>query len=82
MNATITKISAKPSKYGGICFLITFKEKVTGKSLRTWAYDNCGNFKNWKPIIDAGVGSEVGNLRIKGGFLVDADSMVTILNNA
>ena len=68
--------------YGNICYLVAFKGG-DGKSYRSWIYKDCRNFKNWKPVLDKGEGTIVGNLVIKNkkDRLIDADSLVVTLNS-
>ncbi len=73
MKATITIIKKELSNYGGDAFLIGFSGE-DGKSYRTWVYENCGNYQRWRQIIAKGVGTAVGNLNIKSGRLINADS--------
>ena len=79
MKATITSIDRTyRSRHGGVCALITFMGE-DGKSYRSWLYPNCGNYQRWIPVIEAGVGSSLDELTIKGHGLINADSFPKIL---
>lgn len=73
MTATVTKIVKTQSKYGGDCYLVSFKDKAE-KSYRSWVYTACNNFKRWIPILTAGEGTVVSDLAVIGKNLVNADS--------
>lgn len=71
---------AKPSKYGGMTYLLLFKNKKKYSGF-TWVYSECRNFQRWiKPIKALEEGREVilDNLYYKNNKLIDADSMFTI----
>ena len=82
MKGRVTKIDPiKTSFNGGYKFQrIRFKLE-DGKFAKTDLCPTFRNYKNWKPIIDLGVGTEIAGLRIKGGvrvMTIDADSDVRI----
>jgi hypothetical protein len=75
MKYEVTNIkSDMPSKYGGVCTLITFKRIPDGKSYASWIASNCRNSARWDCVRKAGVGAIVTNLVTKGDALINADS--------
>ena len=74
---TITRIDTYHSKYGGLCYLILLRSQ--DKTYKTWVYEKCHNFKNWKEIILLGKGTMIRNLKIKKDNLLDADSVPVIV---
>ena len=81
MKAQITKIIKTQSKYGGDCYLLSFRDSQ-GKSYRSWLYPACGNFRRWLDILQAGPGTIVDNLNVVGRSLVNADSYPHIVKEA
>lgn len=81
MKLTVTSVKTQQSAWGGVCHLITFK-KESGKSCRTWVYDNCGNSRRWQPIIQQGKGTVIDGVTMKNDNLVDADSFPTVVTFA
>ena len=69
----VWKIQKIPSKYGGICFLILFKDDRK-ETYKTWIYPKLRNFKFWIKVLNSGKGVLLKNLRTKDGRLIDADS--------
>ena len=83
--ATITGISERPSKFGGIFYYIYFKDTENGKSYRTCVYPNFRNFKHWKNIISRWSNKTLitlDNLIVRNGGMVDADSIPTMVEIA
>ena len=83
MNATITKIDPpKASKTQATFIRIYFKGTTDLEWYQTDIVPIYRNYKQWKPIIESGVGTVVGNLNLKvrmGKSKVDADSPAIII---
>ena len=82
MKAKILKIQKKKSEYGGH-FYFVFMKGEDGKSYKTCLYPSCGNFKRWSFVIEKHSPDKemwLGNLRVKNGRLVDADSLVELVS--
>lgn len=74
---TITRIDTYHSKYGGLCYLILLRSD--NKTYKTWVYEKCHNFKNWKEIILLGKGTVIRNVKVLRDNLIDADSIPVII---
>jgi len=77
MQGTITSVQKQNSYYGGSVYLITFSGE-NNCSYRTWVHTGCGNYRRWQHIIEKGKGTAVGNLNVKAGRLINADSFPKI----
>lgn len=85
MRATITKIDPpKASKYQATFIRIYFNGD-DGKWYQTDVVPVYRNYKNWKPVLESGVGTVVDGLQTKwsygriGNSKIDADSPVIIV---
>lgn len=82
MRGIITKIDPIKKSFNGQYTFQRIRFKLEdGKFAKTDLCPTFRNYRNWKPIIDQGVGTEIQGLRIKGGVRVktiDADSEVRI----
>ena len=82
MIGKITKIhNPKQSYNGGYTFQRIDLKLEDGRWAKTDLCPNFRNYRNWKQLIDKGVGTEVQGLRIKGGvrvMTIDADSEVRL----
>lgn len=78
----ITKIHpTKKSFNGGYVFQRIDLKLEDGRWAKTDLCPTFRNYKNWKPLIDKGVGTIIQGLRIKGGvrvMTIDADSDVRL----
>ena len=85
MKLTVTGIRKHQSKLPdkGDFYYIFFKDEKgssvkLNNNYRSCVYEKFGNYKRWLPVIRRGVGAVVeANTR---GTLVDADSIVRLLN--
>ena len=76
MQGKIVKIVRQNSRYGGH-FYYVFLEMVTGKACYSCVYPRMRNFKRWKNLLREGVVLK-GLKLVKGkNKLIDADSMIT-----
>ena len=82
MRAVITKIDTpKKSFNGGYIFQRVRFKLEDGKWAKTDLCPTFRNYKNWKPLLDLGEGTEIKGLRVKGGvrvMTIDADSDVSL----
>lgn len=79
MEATIIKIKKEISKYTNKPVYAVFFKAESG-SYKSWVDPGNGNFRNWDGLLV--VGNVVGNLKIKAGRLIDADSRPTLIREA
>tara|TARA_Y100001963_G_scaffold159563_1_gene263785 strand:- start:3421 stop:3720 length:300 start_codon:yes stop_codon:yes gene_type:complete len=82
LKGKITKIhDPKKSYNGGYVFQRIDLKLDDGRWAKTDLCPTFRNYRNWKPLIDKGVGTQVQGLRIKGGvrvMTIDADSEVRL----
>jgi len=82
MRATITKIDPPKKSFNGGYFFQRIRFKLEdGKWAKTDLCPTFRNYKNWKPLLDEGVGTEIIGVRVKGGvrvMTIDADSDVSL----
>lgn len=80
MRATLTKVSAQTSKYGGRVWLLCFKCE-DGKSRRSWVDPKNGNYARWAPLLNQ-LDISLDGLVAKGNLLIDADSFPKVIDKA
>ena len=84
MTCEVTKIDPlKASGYEAAYYRIYFKRIPDGDWLQTDVVPIYRNFKNWKPVLEAGVGTVVSGLVLKSPnqkTKIDADSPVHIVS--
>lgn len=82
MKAVITKIDIPKKSFNGGYYFQRVRFKLEdGKFAKTDLCPSFRNYKNWKPLLDQGVGTEIIGLRVKGGvrvMTIDADSDVSL----
>ena len=82
MKGKITKIHEPKKSYNGNYVFQRIDLKLeNGKWAKTDLCPTFRNYKNWKPLIDKGVGTMVKGLIVKGGvrvMTIDADSQVSL----
>lgn len=79
MQAILTGVFDRDSKFGGKVFLLTFRGD-DDKSYQSWISPTNRNFKNWESIIQGPIGVTLYHLRVKGGNLINADSFPKLIN--
>mgnify|MGYP003148105006 CR=1 FL=1 len=78
MNGTLAKILGPfVGKDGGTYSKLYFEDKHD-RVFYSYAVENNNNYRRWKPIIEAGVGTVVKGMKLYKGALIDADSRVYI----
>lgn len=80
MKAEITKIDElKASAHYPVAFRRIYFKMEDGSWAVTDVVPSYRNYRYWKPVIEAGVGTTITNVRLKEKSKVDADSPVKIV---
>ncbi len=82
MKATVTKIDQpKVSSYQATFIRIYFNGE-DGNWYQTDVVPVYRNYKNWRPVIEKGIGVKLDGLMLKSKSKIDADSPVRIIGMA
>lgn len=80
MKGRITSIDEpKLSRNNDVAFRRIHLILETGEYVMTDIVSTYRNYRHWEPIIESGVGTYVGGIRLKDKDKVDADSVVYII---
>jgi hypothetical protein len=80
MNAIVTKIDQlKMSRNGDAVFRRIYFRLEDGSWAVTDVVSSFRNFKYWRPVIEAGVGSSIGGVELLAQGKVNADSKVYVI---
>lgn len=80
MTGKIVKIDPiKMSRNNDVAFRRVYFELQDGSWAATDLVSTFRNYARWKPIVEAGVGTIIDGLRLKGKDKIDADSEVRVI---
>jgi predicted RNase H-related nuclease YkuK (DUF458 family) len=81
MQATMTRVSAQSSKYGGMFYYAYFRDDQ-GQSYKSCLYKECKNYSRWVPVIQHVINGKtvvLDGLKIKDKTLINADSKFNVV---
>ncbi|HEY5918592.1 MAG TPA: hypothetical protein VIU13_14345 [Chryseolinea sp.] len=80
MKAKLTKINKPRASYNGdVYFHRLHFQLEDGSHAMTDLVSTYRNFTNWKPVIDAGIGTWIDNVALINPKKINADSQVRII---
>lgn len=77
MRATITAVKKQVSKHNGHTIMAVFFKGEDGKAYKMWLDITYGNYNRWRNVLRKG--TILDSLRVKSGTLIDADSMIQLI---